>query len=371
MVDDGGVVAADQQIESLARRFEKEGLDTRFLEEPFLEAAELGDASSLQLRLAHLAPEERRRFVKSVDQHGRTGLLLAARRGDADLARVLLEASANPNEADSGGTTAMHYAASCGSTQLIELLLQCRAEVEKRDDQGETPLMWGTGPRVVSLLLEARSDMQSRSNTGRTALMLASAKGDLETMALLAQVPGAELDVKDSQGVSAHALALAAGHRAGGHLLVSLGATPLAVSTTSRVARREDALHEAAKRGDAEGCAALLAEGVAADAEVGGERPLLLACAAGAGRAAEVLLRARADPNRGDSYLQETPLLRAVLAGCSNELLWLLLEARADPSQADLAGRIPEQVASSWGNAPGAEILRAAAAGQLALSSMD
>merc|ERR1712050_471211 len=96
------------------------------------------------------------------------------------------------------------------------------------------------------------------------------------------------------------------------------------------------------------------------DADVGGETALLAAAGAKAGRAVEVLLRARADPNRADAFLKETPLARAVLAGCSCELLWLLLEAKADPLKEDLSGRTAASIAESWGHLQAVEILKAA-----------
>lgn len=362
----------DPQLESLSQRFERDGVDTRLLEEPFLEASELGDAASLEQRLLGLSPDERRKLVRNVDQQGRTGLLLAVGRGDLDLSRVLLDGGANPNDAESGGVTALHLASSRGRVGTVELLLRCCAEVGRSDDMGETPLMWASGAGAVRLLLEARAEANARSSAGRTALMTACGKGDLAAVDLLAKLPDVDLDAVDSSGASAHAIALAAGCPEAGDLLLQLGAVPSAVLPLRRVVRRDEALHEAARRGDASGCEAALEGGALdVDVEVAGETPLLLAAGAGAGRAMEVLLKARADPNRGDQYLHETPLLRAVLGGCSHELLWLLLEAKADPTQADLGGRTPADVAASWGNAEGAELLRAAAGGRLGLSDMD
>ena len=43
-------------------------------------------------------------FLMERDCRGRTGLLMAARRGDAESVNVLLDAGANPNDADSHGT---------------------------------------------------------------------------------------------------------------------------------------------------------------------------------------------------------------------------------------------------------------------------
>jgi len=366
--DDGP--SADPHLESLTARYKQEGLDLQFICEPFLEAAELGNPSQLRQRLESLAPDERRAFLRSVDQQGRAALLLAVQRGDTDLASVLLDAGANPNDADSTGSTALHCAAGRGAAPILQLLLEGRADVERKDDRGDTPLMWAVGERVVALLLEARADAGARDCTGKTALIYASGRGDLEAIPLLARAPGMDLGAKDSRGFTAHATAVAAGCWDAAELLVSLGAAAAEEppgSQTNRVLLQEEALHEAAGRDDAGALAALLRAGCAPDAEVDGETALLVAASAGAASAADVLLQARADPNHADAFLKETPLARALLGGGACELLWLLLEARANPSQADLAGRTPCDLAAMYSHHRGAELLRAAAAGCLDL----
>merc|ERR1712216_228135 len=87
--------------------------------------------------------------------------------------------------------------------------------------------------------------------------------------------------------------------------------------------------------------------------------------------AVEALLHGRADPNHADPFLGETPLLRAVLSKSTNEMLWMLLEAKADPTKEDLGWRTPAQLAAAWGNSEAADILKAAAAGELRLGAMD
>jgi len=363
-------------IEAIEARYKIEGVDSRFVGEPFLEASELGDSNILRQRLAAMSTEERRSLVRSVDQHGRSGLLLAAERGQLDVAQVLLEASANPNDSDSSGTTAMHFAACRGSASILQLLLEFRADAERTDDRGNNPLMWAAGARAVNVLLDARVDAGSHDLRGRSALMHASARGDLDAVETLAKVSGIDVNDKDVDGTSAHAIAAAAGCWDVADLLIRLGAVASAESQgrdqPARVLLCIEALHEAARRGDAVACTELLqSAALEVDAQVAGETALLLAAGANRGAAVEVLLQARADPNQSDSFLKESPLARAVLGGCDCELLWLLLEARADPKQADLNGRTPVEVAEAWGHCRGAEILKAATAGQLDLGGMD
>lgn len=356
-----------------SKYLEREGIDTRFYEEPFLEASELGDAVSLRQRLAGISSDEKRRLVRSVDQQGCTGLLLMAKAGDVEMVGVLLDADANPNDSDCSGATALHYASARPSLGVVELLLRCRADATAYDERGDTPLMWAYGGRVRSVLLEANADPLAENKYGQTAIMLASGRGDLEGIRSLAQLLSpTDLNACDKQGCSAHAAALAGGHADAAEVLVELGATASVQQSAQVICQEADALHEVARRGDADACAAMLQKGgLDVDAEIGGETALLLAAAAGSGRAVEVLLQARADPNCADAFMQETPLMRAIFSQADDSLLWLLLEARANPVQTDLTGRTAVEVATAWGRKDTAKILQAAVAGELSLSGMD
>jgi hypothetical protein len=60
--------------------------------------------------------------------------------GRADIARILLEAGANPNLRASKGLTALHDAAVRGDLESAKLLLSYGADVNARSDDGKTPL---------------------------------------------------------------------------------------------------------------------------------------------------------------------------------------------------------------------------------------
>lgn len=331
----------------------------------FLEAGDIGDATSLKQKLSRATAEERHQLINDVDQQGCTGLLLATKSGDLGVAEVLLEAGANPLAADMHGVTGLHYAARRGDVSLLKLLLACRTDTEKKDDEGETTLMYAQGGAAVDILLEAGADAHAGGRRGKTALMFASSRGDLEAIRRLARAPGIELNAQDNNGITAHAAALAAGYQQASELLVDLGAVA-APAAPPRLLLPIEALHEAVRTNDGDTCLSLLKRGdIDINAVVDGETALLLALTARppSQRVAGFLLDARADPNFADPFLHETPLLRAVRHGSSSELVWQLLEAKADPSRADLGGNTPGDVAASWGNQASAEILRAAAAG--------
>lgn len=358
--------------ETAASYLDKEGVDPRFYSEPFLEASELGDAVSLKQKLVQASEDERRKLVRSVDQQGRTALLLTCKKGDAEMAKLLLDNGALVNDTDTSGISAMHYAAARGSASIIDALLSLSANAEAKDDSQTTPLMWARGGRVATLLVAARADVHATNALGQNALMFASQTGDCERIQALADSAELNLDLKDVHGCSAHSMAIENFHDDAAELLVSLGATATLVAAP-RIVQQAEALFEILRQGNVEACDKFFGAGCSIDleTEIGGETALLLASGSACIGAVKILLREQADPNHADAFLCETPLHRAILSKSSNEMLWMLLEAKADPSRQDLAGRAPADVAMSWGSDESADILKAASLGELSFGTMD
>lgn len=65
-----------------------------------------------------------------------TPLGSAAARDHGDVARVLVDAGARPEEAQRGGYTPLHSAALNGNEDLVELLLRNGADASRRSDDG-------------------------------------------------------------------------------------------------------------------------------------------------------------------------------------------------------------------------------------------
>ncbi|CAL1166326.1 unnamed protein product [Cladocopium goreaui] len=349
------------------KRLEEEnGVRVDLVTQSFLEASELGDADSLRRKLNGLNVDQRRELVHAVDQQGASGLLLAVKGGKKEVAKVLLDFGANPNDADSSGATAGHYASMRGDPGLLKLLLDARCDAGRVDDRQDGLLAWAKGPEVVQLLLDAQADPAQRGVGGQTALMYACERGDFSAARALAM--GGErqlLSVLSDAGESAWSLAKSNGHQEIVEMLSELGVE--APASQSRLMHREEVLWDAAKMGDAQAIRQVTArcDDTPLDVNVqepGGDTPLLLACGVGFGAAAavEVLLQARADPNLPDPYMGETPL-----GGSSLKVLMLLLEARADPTLKDLTQRSAADIAESWSYSDAKEVLMAAQEGML------
>ena len=226
------------------------------------------------------------------------------------------------------------------------------------DGSGHTALhwaaFWGRTEACVALLEELGADADARSADASTALHLAAAAGHVATAAaLLAQ--GARVDAKDDDGrtplVRAAMLGAAQQEEAGGHaavvaLLLEHGSTlPKPVLVAERVlhwlARQgegaalravvgacatEDAVYVleacdragrtplavAAKEGQADCAAALLAAGAALESrDRSGATPFLLSCFGGDSSCEAALRKAGADTAASDKFGNDCAAYRA------------------------------------------------------------
>lgn len=78
--------------------------------------------------------------LEAADTQGTTALYLAASRGDAAMARLLLSHHANPNSRRSDGRTPLMAACERGSLEVVEALVAAGADVNAATPTGETAL---------------------------------------------------------------------------------------------------------------------------------------------------------------------------------------------------------------------------------------
>jgi ankyrin repeat protein len=150
--------------------------------------------------------------------------------GDAYLARLFLDAGADPDSANSSGQTAlMNAVGKRGSLELIELLISKGAEIERADANGWTALFHAVqsdaairivhrkfqsgakvlaaaparetqedkrSTQIVELLLTNGANVHRRDNEGRTPLTYATSN----SIARLLVRAGAKLNARDKRG---------------------------------------------------------------------------------------------------------------------------------------------------------------------------
>ncbi len=77
--------------------------------------------------------------------------MFAALAARADLVRMLLEAGAYPDAADSDGETALMFAIDAASMACVQLLLAAGASVDIMDHFGESPLQRALRLRLYTI----------------------------------------------------------------------------------------------------------------------------------------------------------------------------------------------------------------------------
>jgi ankyrin repeat protein len=160
----------------------------------------------------------------------------AARRGDAEAVRTLLERGVDVQTAQADGMTALHWAAMRSDLELAETLIYAGANLDAATRIGQhTPLHVAsrTGQSdVVRALLEAGSDPHATTTSGATPLHLAAQAGSAEAVAALLD-HGADIDVQEDTWGQTPLMFAAAANRIGPvTVLMERGAK---LETTTRV----------------------------------------------------------------------------------------------------------------------------------------
>lgn len=119
-----------------------------------------------------------RALLQAQDLAGATALHEAVRYGRADIARLLLDAGANPNAADAlGNTPLLILPQGDAQGEMCRLLLSRGADARAKDSFGDTALHKATMARApattLSLLLSAGAEVNARNKEGATPLATA------------------------------------------------------------------------------------------------------------------------------------------------------------------------------------------------------
>jgi ankyrin repeat protein len=262
----------------------------------------------------------------------------------------LLTAGADPNASVSGRTssgevvqsTALGLAVANGRLEVARLLLDAGADPSRAGGDGTTPVIQaaGNGRREVLRLLLARGAAVDtvRSGPGSTAFHLACANNQAECAEELTRV-GCDVGIKDNVGQTGREVAEGKGHAA---VLARLRAVVGEQLRAAQTAGPEPEPTPAAVAGDA-----------------GPADQLAQAAAEGDGAAVGRLLAAGADPNAlvrraADEVVHSTALAAAAALG-QVEATRLLLDAGADPSLAGGGCFTPLMAAAKQGQL---EVLR-------------
>jgi uncharacterized protein len=283
-------------------------------------------------------------------------LVDAAKQGNFAAVRTLLSEKVDANAATPDGTTALHWAAFHGDAEMARVLLQAGANLKLATRVGAiTPLLLasqnGNGA-VVEVLLKAGADANSVTPDGTTVLMAAAASGSVDAVKSLLD-HGAQPSAKDPQRGQT-ALMFAAGEDRADviRMLLLHGADPKATTNVVKLERPrvdEDGnpLPEAQGEGGGRGRGAGgrggngggqggSARGASATV-MGGMTALLVAARDGHLEAVRALVEGGADVNQVSESEKASPMVIAIANG-HYELGKYLLDHRADPNLATIDG---------------------------------
>jgi ankyrin repeat protein len=222
-------------------------------------------------------------------------LLWAAKTGEVDKVRYLVEQGAPPEQRGRLGKTALDIAASLDRVELVEWLLARGLDVEVEDDSQRTPLMSaceGGAVRCVHVLLNAGASAVPKNQFGD---QLIHHTWSFEVLKVLVEKSGVDVNHVSGEG--------------------------------------RWALMTAAENNDVERCDWLIGHGAEVDRCSTGETALHSAVREDSREAARLLLERGADPNKQDVD-GWTPLFYAK----SREAIQILLQSGADPKIQDQVG---------------------------------
>ena len=288
---------------------------------------------------------------------GGDAVVEAAMSGNRDAVRALLKDGADVNTAQADGMTALHWAAQKGDVELAKVLLYASANVRATTRiGGYTPLLIASrngDAAMIDTLLTGGADANNATTNGTTALMLASAAGKVDAVKLLL-AKGADVNARENvKGETALTFAAAFGRT---DVVRELTAHKADVSATTKVQdlaafAKEEQERLIAERGGLQGRGGRAGgEGRGPQgpqiagvnrqynytelvAYWGGMSALHLAARQGYSDVAAALLDAGADVNQRSTGDQSTPLLIAIING-RFDLAKQLLDRGADPNLA-------------------------------------
>jgi len=277
----------------------------------------------------------------------RPSLLEAAKNGDRDALRALVQKGESVDTAEADGTTALHWASYRDDVETARLLIRAGAKVNVANDLGVTPLWTASlngSDAMVAQLLSAGANPNAALLAGETPLMVASRGGKSAVVEQLI-AKGANVNARAARSQTALMWAVSQKHPDVVKALLSHGADVHARSDRwSQVmavpphgylpynreipAGAETALMFAARVGDLASTKLLVSAGANVnDADAWGISAVSLAAHSDYRELVEFLLEKGADPNAAGPGF--TPLHEAIMQR-DESMVKALLEHGAD-----------------------------------------
>lgn len=164
-----------------------------------------------------------------IHSNGKTALMVAAKEGDSDRVRELIQQGADVNEPNNNGGTSIMYAALSGNVDTVSLLLRHHADVNSPAKNGWTALMIASAKGYVDIaetLLEHGAEPNQADVYSWTALMRAVYESRARIVGLLLESDLTKVNQRGENGVTALHLAVLKADEDIVRLLLAGGADP-------------------------------------------------------------------------------------------------------------------------------------------------
>lgn len=168
-----------------------------------LQAAADGDADRVAIALRAGAP------IESVDDHGRTALLLASAADHLDVARLLVVLGADPDRQDNQQDSAWLVTGVTGSVEMLEVLLPAHPDLVLRNRFGGVSVIPASERGHVEYVRRVVStgiDVNHVNDLGWTAMLEAIVYGDgsrrYQQIIEILLAAGADPKIVDANGIS-------------------------------------------------------------------------------------------------------------------------------------------------------------------------
>ncbi len=268
---------------------------------------------------------------------GITPLQYAVASGNKEITELLLASGADVNSKEKAfDTTSLHSAVTEGHTEIVELLLANGADTDTKDNMFcRTPLHYAImeeREEIAKLLIDSGADTTIKDINGHTPFLYAKYCNQNNIVKLLEELPGSSVGKFDAELIEA------VGKRTLDEIkkLLAQGA-----DVNARDTMGVSPLHFAAARGDKEIAEHLISKGANVNAvdNIWKNTPLHTAARFGRSNIIEVLVSKGADLNA--KYISgHTPLHVAAIEGNSEALKTLIIKGANINSQ-DKAGKTP------------------------------
>ena len=153
-------------------------------------AANFSEDAAVKRLLDHIARlVEEGADVHTRDIPGMTPLHLAAKYGDLDVLKILIDQKADVNTRTWNARTApLHLAAPCGNPEVLKMLISQKADVSQQDGVDKIPLHYAAeygNNEAVQILIKRKSYVNATDKDGKTPLHYAAQKGNIEVVQAL------------------------------------------------------------------------------------------------------------------------------------------------------------------------------------------